>query len=163
MDLLDLLNAHSGRLSEERAAAYFLQLVRACWLAGLLFPSGFPPPLLQRYLPTNHLMPSSSPPPLSGNQVRDVGAIHANGLVHRDLKPENCMVDGATGSLKIIDFGLSKRQQSAVTLGVGTPDYMVPELLGSCDLSLLAVQQLGVPASLPLGLWMVYSSHVDQV
>ncbi|KAI3431763.1 hypothetical protein D9Q98_004805 [Chlorella vulgaris] len=121
MDLLDLLNAHSGRLSEERAAAYFLQLVRG------------------------------------------VAAIHANGLVHRDLKPENCMVHGATGSLKIIDFGLSKRQQSAVTLGVGSPDYMVPELLGSGDLSLLAVQQLGVPASLPLGLWMVYSSHVDQV
>ncbi|KAI3431761.1 hypothetical protein D9Q98_004803 [Chlorella vulgaris] len=101
MDLLDLLNAHSGRLSEEMAAAYFLQLARG------------------------------------------VAAIHANGLVHRDLKPENCMVDGASGSLKIIDFGLSKRQQSAVTLGVGTPDYMAPELLGSGDLSLLRQRQTG--------------------
>jgi len=56
--------------------------------------------------------------------------IHSNGLCHRDLKPENCMIEKSTNRLKIIDFGLSKREQSAVTLGVGTPDYMAPELLG---------------------------------
>jgi serine/threonine protein kinase len=49
--------------------------------------------------------------------VRGVSAIHRHGLAHRDLKPENCMVEAATGRLLIIDFGLSKRQQSAVTLG----------------------------------------------
>ena len=57
--------------------------------------------------------------------------IHSNGLCHRDLKPENCMVEKATNRLKLIDFGLSRREQSAVTLGVGTPDYMAPELLGA--------------------------------
>jgi serine/threonine protein kinase len=62
--------------------------------------------------------------------LRAVTFIHAHGLCHRDLKPENCMVERATNRLKIIDFGLSKHQQSAVTLGVGTPDYMAPELLG---------------------------------
>lgn len=51
-------------------------------------------------------------------------------LSHRDLKPENCMIERSTNRLKIIDFGLSKHQQSAVTLAVGTPDYMAPELLG---------------------------------
>jgi len=59
-----------------------------------------------------------------------ISFIHSNGLVHRDLKPENCMVEAATNKIKLIDFGLSKRDQSAVTLGVGTPDYMSPELLG---------------------------------
>ena len=61
--------------------------------------------------------------------LRGVTYMHANGLCHRDLKPENCMVDRATDRLKIIDFGLSKHLDSAVTLGVGTPDYMAPELL----------------------------------
>lgn len=40
------------------------------------------------------------------------------------------MVDAKTDTLKIIDFGLSKHLESAVTLGVGTPDYMAPEMLG---------------------------------
>ena len=63
--------------------------------------------------------------------LKAVEFIHAHGLCHRDLKPENCMVERGTNKLKIIDFGLSKHQQSAVTLGVGTPDYMAPELLGA--------------------------------
>ena len=54
--------------------------------------------------------------------------LHSNGFCHRDLKPENCMVDKGTHILKIIDFGLSKHLDSAVTLGVGTPDYMAPEV-----------------------------------
>ena len=59
-----------------------------------------------------------------------ISFIHSNGLVHRDLKPENCMVEAATNRIKLIDFGLSKHDLSAVTLGIGTPDYMSPELLG---------------------------------
>ena len=35
------------------------------------------------------------------------------------------MLEAGTGRLVIIDFGLSKRQQSAVTLGVGTIDVSV--------------------------------------
>jgi serine/threonine protein kinase len=73
--------------------------------------------------------------------LRGVTFIHAHGLCHRDLKPENCMVERGTGRLKIIDFGLSKHQQSAVTLGVGTPDYMAPELLGSATGGFLALQE----------------------
>lgn len=61
--------------------------------------------------------------------LRGVTYMHANGLCHRDLKPENCMIDRKTDRLKIIDFGLSKHLDSAITLGVGTPDYMSPELL----------------------------------
>jgi serine/threonine protein kinase len=73
--------------------------------------------------------------------LRGVDFIHNHGLCHRDLKPENCMVERGTDKVKIIDFGLSKHQQSAVTLGVGTPDYMAPELLGSATGGFAALQE----------------------
>jgi hypothetical protein len=75
--------------------------------------------------------------------LRGVTFIHAHGLCHRDLKPENCMVERSTNRLKIIDFGLSKHQQSAVTLGVGTPDYMAPELLGNGGAAALHERRVG--------------------
>ncbi|CAD7698637.1 unnamed protein product [Ostreobium quekettii] len=62
--------------------------------------------------------------------VKGVVFMHDNGFCHRDLKPENCMVEKETQLLKIIDFGLSKHIDSVNTLGVGTPDYMCPEMLG---------------------------------
>lgn len=58
-----------------------------------------------------------------------VSYMHKNGYCHRDLKPENCMIERGSNILKVIDFGLSKHLESAVTLGIGTPDYMSPELL----------------------------------
>eukprot|EP00775_Hariotina_reticulata_P015077 gene15077-biopygen1067 len=57
--------------------------------------------------------------------------MHAMGYCHRDIKPENCMVERDTQRLKLIDFGLSKHLESVVTLGVGTPDYMPPEMVRS--------------------------------
>jgi serine/threonine protein kinase len=39
------------------------------------------------------------------------------------------MIDAATDTLKIIDFGMTKHLESAKTLLIGTPDYMAPELL----------------------------------
>ncbi|KXZ55809.1 hypothetical protein GPECTOR_2g1359 [Gonium pectorale] len=61
--------------------------------------------------------------------LRGLVFMHANGFCHRDIKPENCMVQRANHQLKLIDFGLSKHLASAKTLGVGTPDYMSPEML----------------------------------
>jgi calcium-dependent protein kinase len=56
--------------------------------------------------------------------------MHAQGVVHRDIKPENIMLS-KEDELKLIDFGLSKRQQGNKKLKTiaGTPYYMAPEVL----------------------------------
>lgn len=56
--------------------------------------------------------------------------MHAQGVVHRDIKPENIMLT-KSDELKLIDFGLSKRQQGNKKLKTiaGTPYYMAPEVL----------------------------------
>ncbi|HZD50530.1 MAG TPA: protein kinase, partial [Silvibacterium sp.] len=69
-----------------------------------------------------------------------LGASHRAGIVHRDLKPQNIMVR-FDGYVKVLDFGLAKRQpaaaasiQSTATMDVsvagqilGTAAYMSPE------------------------------------
>ncbi|KDD76548.1 protein kinase [Helicosporidium sp. ATCC 50920] len=85
--------------------------------------------------------------------LRGVRFIHERGLCHRDLKPENVMIDRTSQRVKIIDFGLSKRQASAVTLGVGTPDYMAPELLGNGSVATLYERQTGVYDAQAIDIW----------
>ena len=60
--------------------------------------------------------------------IRD---LHRIGLAHRDLKPENIMYDHHTGSIKIIDYGLSCLQTDTSKIGactgaVGSPEYVDP-------------------------------------
>jgi serine/threonine protein kinase len=57
-------------------------------------------------------------------------AVHRANIVHRDLKPDNLMIDGETGLIKIIDFGIARHLETGVskfTRDVGTPCYMAPE------------------------------------
>jgi len=75
-----------------------------------------------------------------------IGEAHALGIVHRDLKPANLFVtrraDG-THLIKVLDFGISKAQDSSVNFSLttttsilGSPGYMSPEQLRSartCD------------------------------
>ncbi len=44
--------------------------------------------------------------------------IHENGFCHRDIKPENCMIEEATDTLKIIDFGALRARAGAPRAGL---------------------------------------------
>src|SRR5579884_1373523 len=61
-----------------------------------------------------------------------LAAAHERGLVHRDIKPANLWLDGLSGRVKILDFGLARpvdRQAGLTRTGdvVGTPYFMAPE------------------------------------
>jgi serine/threonine-protein kinase len=57
-------------------------------------------------------------------------AAHERGIIHRDIKPENLFIT-ADGVLKVMDFGIAKRQLAkGVTVAgmvAGTPEYISPE------------------------------------
>jgi tetratricopeptide (TPR) repeat protein len=65
---------------------------------------------------------------------------HAQGILHRDLKPANVLVDAASGTPKLTDFGLAlstagdQSRLSRTGHFLGTPGYWPPEqALGQLD------------------------------
>ena len=97
-----------------------------------------------------------------------LGHAHRRGLVHRDIKPENLLLDDATGSLLIADFGLvlalAGTEGGGPVSQSGTPDFAAPEQLlgeqvdGRTDLySLTLAAYYALTGQLPFGAGSVVS------
>ncbi|WP_421084564.1 protein kinase domain-containing protein [Rothia nasimurium] len=62
--------------------------------------------------------------------VEGLSEVHAHRLVHRDFKPANVLLDGAACTIKLSDFGLTRRaDQDGTGELMGTPAYVAPEIL----------------------------------
>ncbi|KAJ3205886.1 hypothetical protein HDU67_008572 [Dinochytrium kinnereticum] len=58
---------------------------------------------------------------------------HSRGYFHRDIKPENCLVDMASMTVKLTDFGLVTRDTWSREMGCGSARYLAPEACASAD------------------------------
>ena len=56
--------------------------------------------------------------------------LHSRQVVHRDIKPSNILITHNGDNVKLIDFGLSDSDDSAVLkMAAGTKDHIAPEVL----------------------------------
>ncbi len=59
-----------------------------------------------------------------------VGYLHSRQVVHRDIKPSNILITHNGDNVKLIDFGLSDSDDSALLkMAAGTKDHIAPEVL----------------------------------
>lgn len=62
--------------------------------------------------------------------VEGLSEVHAHRMIHRDLKPANVLLDSETRTVKLSDFGLTRRaDQSTTGQLMGTPSFVAPEIL----------------------------------
>lgn len=119
--------------------------------------------LLESYAKKNAPMPREEVANVVMQIADAVGAAHVSGIVHRDLKPDNAMYDHATGTLKLLDFGIAAAtdtsQDERLTRAgyfVGTLMYVAPEALSGAlvtpaadQYSLATIAYLLLTGSLP--------------
>jgi len=86
---------------------------------------------LRRVLTDNGKLPIERTVEIIRQVCLALEAAHGVGIIHRDLKPQNIMVDGKTGRILVMDFGLARTiggdgmTQTGALLG--TIEYMSPE------------------------------------
>ncbi len=85
---------------------------------------------LEKRLETVGRLTTAAAIPILDEVLAALAAAHSTGIVHRDLKPANVfLVRQSDGPdlVKLLDFGLARRQMQEVTRIAGTPDYISPE------------------------------------
>jgi eukaryotic-like serine/threonine-protein kinase len=103
---------------------------------------------LSRYAREPRLLPEAVVLQVMERVALALSHAHRQGLVHRDLKPANVLVDWASDTVKLADFGLARGAQAANTgtgIVLGTPAYMAPEqLAGAVPSAAADLYALGV-------------------
>ncbi len=85
---------------------------------------------LQHYTVAGRLLPVPQVLEIVARVAEALSYAHTQGVVHRDIKPANVMVDLDTGAVKVMDFGVARRDDSSRTrtgIVLGTPSFMSPE------------------------------------
>lgn len=85
---------------------------------------------LQAYTQAGRLLPVPTALHIVARVADALAYAHSQGVVHRDIKPANVMVDLATDTVKVTDFGIAhvadaRRTRTGMVLG--TPSFMSPE------------------------------------
>ncbi len=85
---------------------------------------------LQRHTQVGTLLPVPVVLRVASRVSDALAYAHRQGVVHRDVKPANVMVDLATDSVKVTDFGIARIADASRTrtgMVLGTPSFMSPE------------------------------------
>lgn len=87
---------------------------------------------LQAFSHQGRLLPVSTVLHIVARVADALAYAHSQGVVHRDIKPANVMVDMASDSIKVMDFGIAHVSDALRTrtgMVLGTPSFMSPEQL----------------------------------
>jgi hypothetical protein len=87
---------------------------------------------LEERLQRERKLPSIEVVRIARETAAGLAAAHECRLIHRDVKPSNLWLEGKTGRVKLLDFGLAQpADESGHLTGsgmiLGTPQYMAPE------------------------------------
>jgi len=85
--------------------------------------------LLQHTLP-GRLLPVPAVLQTIARVAQALAYAHGQGVVHRDIKPANVMIDPASDTVKVTDFGIARITDASRTrtgMVLGTPSFMSPE------------------------------------